>query len=446
MGATCVTTEVTGHDEYIEHGRNALLVDWDDRTGTTRQLELLAKDRRLLHELRCNALATARGWPDWEPGDAVHGARAAARSPASTEPDAARAAAAMMADLRGGIEQYGVHLQERLEFAREAAKLEQGQGAAGHRAGQPRAPDAARAACAVRRRAAAAGALMAAPAGAARPPPHARRRCRGALLEFQRDGAAPLSGAHARRVAARRGRRAAVPPRQRRPQDDRRPRARPRGARAHAVTIWVEDEEGRHHGEDVDGLWHSFFGRVAKPVRLGFDEWDGADVVLATGWQTVHRALLLGTSRRAPTSSRTTSPSSTRTSAQRVWAEQTYRSGCTRSRASPWLAGLLRERYGVEASSFDLGVDHETYTAAADPPPRRPRAVLRARRHAAPRRAARPARARGAQAPPAGGRDRAVRRVAQDPDAVQVPRTSASWRPTSSPTPTRAPPSACACR
>ena len=65
MGATCVTTEVTGHDEYIEHGRNALLVDWDDQTGTTRQLELLAKDRRLLHELRSNALATARGWPDW---------------------------------------------------------------------------------------------------------------------------------------------------------------------------------------------------------------------------------------------------------------------------------------------------------------------------------------------------------------------------------------------
>jgi hypothetical protein len=30
----------------------------------------------------------------------------------------------MMADLRGGIEQYNVHLQERLEFAREAAKLD----------------------------------------------------------------------------------------------------------------------------------------------------------------------------------------------------------------------------------------------------------------------------------------------------------------------------------
>jgi glycosyltransferase involved in cell wall biosynthesis len=123
MGATCVTTEVTGHDEYIEHGRNALLVDWDDRTGTTRQLELLARDRRLLHELRCNALATAHGWPGWDQATQFM-ALALRRIAVSKKPSATSAAAAMMADLRGGMEQYNVHLQERLEFAREAAKLE----------------------------------------------------------------------------------------------------------------------------------------------------------------------------------------------------------------------------------------------------------------------------------------------------------------------------------
>jgi hypothetical protein len=65
-GATCVTTEVTGHEEYIEHGVNALVVDWDDRRGTARQLDLLARDRMLLHRLRCGALETARHWPDWD--------------------------------------------------------------------------------------------------------------------------------------------------------------------------------------------------------------------------------------------------------------------------------------------------------------------------------------------------------------------------------------------
>ena len=56
MGATCVTTEVTGHEEYIEHGVNALVCDWDDPRGTARQLDLLARDRVLLHTLRLGAL------------------------------------------------------------------------------------------------------------------------------------------------------------------------------------------------------------------------------------------------------------------------------------------------------------------------------------------------------------------------------------------------------
>ncbi|WP_157591800.1 glycosyltransferase family 4 protein [Solirubrobacter soli] len=65
-GATCVVTPVTGHDEYIVHGENGLVVDWDDPAGTTRALELLARDRALLRRLRENALETARAWPGWE--------------------------------------------------------------------------------------------------------------------------------------------------------------------------------------------------------------------------------------------------------------------------------------------------------------------------------------------------------------------------------------------
>jgi len=65
-GATCVITPVTGHDEYLQHGWNGLLVGWDDLDGTARALDLLAEDRRLLHFLRTNAAATARAWPSWE--------------------------------------------------------------------------------------------------------------------------------------------------------------------------------------------------------------------------------------------------------------------------------------------------------------------------------------------------------------------------------------------
>jgi glycosyltransferase involved in cell wall biosynthesis len=65
-GATCVVTPVTGHEEYVRHGVNGMVVDWDDVRGTARTLDLLARDRALLHQLRTGAVATARAWPSWE--------------------------------------------------------------------------------------------------------------------------------------------------------------------------------------------------------------------------------------------------------------------------------------------------------------------------------------------------------------------------------------------
>jgi hypothetical protein len=65
-GATCVVTPVTGHEEYVEHAVNGLVVDFDDVAGTAAALDLLARDRRFLRRLRENALATARGWPSWQ--------------------------------------------------------------------------------------------------------------------------------------------------------------------------------------------------------------------------------------------------------------------------------------------------------------------------------------------------------------------------------------------
>ena len=181
-----------------------------------------------------------------------------------------------------------------------------------------------------------------------------------ALLEYLRSGPAPLSGAapgESLRVAV-------VVPQFRRGSGGHKTIAdlvRGLEARGHALSLWVEDEEGRHDGEDVDGLWHSFFGRVDAPVRLGYEGWDGADVVLATGWQTVHRVLLLpGVAARAYLV-QDHEPEFFATGARRTWAEQTYGLGLHPICASPWLAGLLRDRYAVEASSFDLGVDHETY-------------------------------------------------------------------------------------
>jgi glycosyltransferase involved in cell wall biosynthesis len=71
-GATCLTTAVTGHDEYVRHGWNGVVCQWDDVDGAARQLDLLARNRPYLHFLRRNALATAKSWPSWDhSGDAM---------------------------------------------------------------------------------------------------------------------------------------------------------------------------------------------------------------------------------------------------------------------------------------------------------------------------------------------------------------------------------------
>lgn len=66
VGVPAVVAPYTGHEEYLEHGRNGLLVGHDDLPGTARALDRLARDRGLLARLGEGALATAAGWPSAE--------------------------------------------------------------------------------------------------------------------------------------------------------------------------------------------------------------------------------------------------------------------------------------------------------------------------------------------------------------------------------------------
>jgi glycosyltransferase involved in cell wall biosynthesis len=123
-------------------------------------------------------------------------------------------------------------------------------------------------------------------------------------------------------------------------------------ARGHDVSVWLEE------GSAADFV--RFFGPAGRVVE-GFGEWRGADVVVATGWQTVHRTLLLpGCGARAYLV-QDVEPEFYGTSAERTWAEQTYSLGLHCVCASEWLAGVMRERYGASASHFDLGVRHDVY-------------------------------------------------------------------------------------
>lgn len=212
-----------------------------------------------------------------------------------------------------------------------------------------------------------------------------------ALLEVVRDGPAPLQPGGPQAAQRDRLRLAVVIPTFRRGSGGHSTIAnlvRGLEAAGHECSLWLVDVDGRHAGETDTGcatLFRDFFGPVAGPLRKGFDAWDGADVVVATGWQTVPDVLRLGGAHSRAYLVQDHEPEFYGASAERSWAEWTYRQGLHCVCASPWLAALVRDRYGASTSSFDLGVDHDVYHA--HPTHRRDDLVLAYARAVTPRRA-----------------------------------------------------------
>ncbi len=64
-GGTAVVYDVTGHDEYIVHEKNALVVKTGDENGVVAAVNRLVEDQVLLQRLKEGAVETARNWPDW---------------------------------------------------------------------------------------------------------------------------------------------------------------------------------------------------------------------------------------------------------------------------------------------------------------------------------------------------------------------------------------------
>lgn len=65
-GGTAIVYDVTGHDEYIRHGENSLVVERDNESQVVTWLEKLKNDGVLLDRLKTGARATASAWPDWD--------------------------------------------------------------------------------------------------------------------------------------------------------------------------------------------------------------------------------------------------------------------------------------------------------------------------------------------------------------------------------------------
>lgn len=161
-------------------------------------------------------------------------------------------------------------------------------------------------------------------------------------------------------------------------------------ARGHRIGLWLVDEEARHAGAGDDQL-AALFGEFFGPTRAGLRRlsdlavFPGADVVLATGWQTVPAVLRLPGAGARAYLVQDHEPEFYATSIEHEWAAWTYRQGLHAICASPWLADVVTRTYGARASSFDLGVDHDAYKPL--PTHRREDLVLFYARPTTPRRA-----------------------------------------------------------
>ena len=132
--------------------------------------------------------------------------------------------------------------------------------------------------------------------------------------------------------------------------------------RGHRCSLWIDDPGARVKGGAATGAtsFREWFGPFAAEVRYGLDGFAGADVVVATGWQTVARVRTLAAAGRAYLV-QDHEPEFFGTSVQRAWADDSYTYDLYPITAGQWLADTMGELYGLPATSFDLGIDGERY-------------------------------------------------------------------------------------
>ncbi|RKQ92871.1 glycosyltransferase involved in cell wall biosynthesis [Solirubrobacter pauli] len=158
--------------------------------------------------------------------------------------------------------------------------------------------------------------------------------------------------------------------------------------RGHTVSTWIHDPEGRMASEwpaVIRSNLREYFRPVDGPVYKGFDEWYGADVALATGWDTVYAVQRLPHCRARAYLVQDHEPEFFATSAQSVFAERTYAEDLYVIAASPWLLNLVTGRYGGRGRTFQLAAEPTIYHPR--PVERRTDTVIFYARDVTPRRA-----------------------------------------------------------
>lgn len=125
---------------------------------------------------------------------------------------------------------------------------------------------------------------------------------------------------------------------------------------------------------------------LAAPVMRGLERWSGGDVGIATNWWTAYPLRDLPFCAEKVYLVQDYEPEFHPRSAEYLWAEETYRMGYRCIAYTPWMAGILRERYALWAEPFECGTDLLTYRPGREDT-REPATVCIYARHETERRA-----------------------------------------------------------
>ena len=138
--------------------------------------------------------------------------------------------------------------------------------------------------------------------------------------------------------------------------------------RGHKCAIFVFDHKGimRGSASELREQIREHFIEVEAQVFVGLDDFDSADVAIATEWSTAFPVRDLPRCREKVYLVQDDEPRFFPESAEQIWAEETYRMGYRCIAYTPWMAEILEREYGLEARWFECGTDLDTYTFAGE--------------------------------------------------------------------------------
>lgn len=134
------------------------------------------------------------------------------------------------------------------------------------------------------------------------------------------------------------------------------------GERGHQQALIICNRAGSGTVASIRDIWSKYYSNVDNlRILLKEEEIPGSDIDVATSWETAYTVWARTDTKLKAYFIQDYEPMFYERSSAYVFADNTYRMGFLSVCAGPWLERLLREKYGVKARSFLLGINRDEF-------------------------------------------------------------------------------------